>query len=118
MGRLTQTSTDYSFDSAGAYTVQYGYDAASNRTSMTDPQSGSTSYTYDSLNRLSNLQDPSSNSFGFSYDSLSRRTQMTRPNGINTNYSYDNLSHLGGWPTLSVIFSFLSSTEAGRVAHF
>ena len=36
--------------------MQYGYDAASNRTAMTDPQSGVTTYTYDSLNRLTNFR--------------------------------------------------------------
>jgi RHS repeat-associated protein len=108
MGRLTQTDTDYAFDSVGAYTVQYGYDAASNRTSMTDPQSGTTTYSYDSLNRLTNLQDPQSHNFGFSYDVLSRRTQLTRPNGVNTNYTYDNLSRL-----LSVLHQVGSTTLDG-----
>ena len=108
MNRLKTATTDYTFDSHGAYTVQYGYDAASNRTSMTDPQSAVTTYTYDSLNRLSNLQDPSSHNFGFSYDALSRRTQLTRPNGVNTNYSYDNLSRL-----LAVLHQVGSTTLDG-----
>jgi RHS repeat-associated protein len=96
MGRLTQTTTKYAFLSGGrnTFTVSYEYDAASNRTSMTDPENGTTQYTYDSLNRLTNLQDFQSHNFGFSYDQLSRRTQLTRPNGVNTNYSYDNLSRL------------------------
>ena len=38
MDRPTQTGSNYAFDSAGNLTVGYGYDAASNRTSMTDPQ--------------------------------------------------------------------------------
>ena len=94
IGRLTQTTTNYSFLSGHTYTVSYSYDAAGNRTSMTDPASGVTNYSYDSLNRLTNLTDFNSNSFGFSYDALSRRTQMTRPNGVSSNYSYDNLSRL------------------------
>jgi RHS repeat-associated protein len=94
MGRLTQTGTNYGFDNAGNYVVKYGYDAASNRTSMTDPQNGVTTYTYDTLNRLTNIEDPQSHNFGFSYDALSRRTQLTRPNGVNTNYTYDTLSRL------------------------
>jgi RHS repeat-associated protein len=108
MGRLTQAGTNYGFDSAGNYTVKYGYDAASNRTSMTDPQNGVTTYTYDTLNRLTNVQDPQSHNFGFSYDALSRRTQLTRPNGVNTNYSYDALSHL-----LSVLHQAGSTTVDG-----
>jgi RHS repeat-associated protein len=90
---ITSSTTNYSFDSAGAYTIQYGYDAASNRTSLVNPQGQTTTYAYDSLNRLNNLND-NGQSFGFSYDPLSRRTQLTRPNGVNTNYSYDNLSRL------------------------
>jgi hypothetical protein len=35
--------------------LSYGYDAASNRTSMDDPQNLATVYTYDALNRLSTL---------------------------------------------------------------
>jgi YD repeat-containing protein len=44
MNRLTSTTTSYNFTSAGPWTVQYGYDAASNRTSMTDPQGTQTIY--------------------------------------------------------------------------
>jgi RHS repeat-associated protein len=96
-GRLIGTTTSYSFLSARNFTTSFGYDAASNRTSFTDPESGSTSYVYDTLNRLSTLTPPSAfttGSFGFSYDALSRRTQMTRPNSVTTNYTYDNLSRL------------------------
>ncbi len=39
MSRLSSAATNYAFFSTGALTVQYGYDAGSNRTSMTDPQS-------------------------------------------------------------------------------
>ena len=108
MNRLTSTTTNYEFTSIGALTVQYGYDAASNRMSMTDPQGTQTSYAYDNLNRLTSLSNSWAGSFGFSYDALSRRTQLTRPNGVNTNYSYDNLSHL-----LSVLHQAGSTTLDG-----
>ena len=94
MNRLTQTSTNYKFDSAAAYIVNYTYDAASNRASMTDPQGGTTQYTYDALNRLTNLQDAQSQNYGFGYDVLNRRTSLTRPNAVNTPYSYDPQSRL------------------------
>jgi RHS repeat-associated protein len=108
IGRLTETTTNYTFLTARGFTVQYGYDAASNRTTLTDPESGTTHYTYDTLNRLTGLNDFQSHNFTFSYDALSRRTQLTRPNGINTNYSYDNVSHL-----LSVLHQFGSTTVDG-----
>jgi RHS repeat-associated protein len=92
-GRLTQASTTYSFISGHVFNVGYGYDAASNRTSMTDPQNGGTTYVYDTLNRLSSLTSPQG-AFGFSYDALGRRTQLTRPNGVATTYGYDPVSRL------------------------
>jgi RHS repeat-associated protein len=97
MGRLTNTTTSYAFLTGRNFTTSYSYDAASNRTGFTDPESGSTSYAYDTLNRLQTLTPPSaisSGNFGFSYDALSRRTQMTRPNGLKSIYAYHNLSHL------------------------
>ena len=97
MGRLTGTATSYAFLTGRNFTTGYGYDAASNRTSFTDPESGSTAYVYDTLNRLQTLTPPaaiSSGSFGFGYDALSRRASLTRPNTVNTSYSYDNLSRL------------------------
>src|SRR2546425_11829085 len=97
MGRLTGTTTSYSFLTGRNFTTSYGYDAASNRTGFTDPEGGTTGYTYDTLNRIAALAPPAafgSGSFGFSYDALNRRTQMTRPNNVTTNYTYDNLSRL------------------------
>jgi RHS repeat-associated protein len=97
MGRLTGTTTSYSFLTGRNFTTSYTYDKASNRTGFTDPESGSTAYVYDTLNRLQTLTPPSaftSGGFGFSYDALSRRTQMTRPNSVSTLYAYDNLSRL------------------------
>jgi RHS repeat-associated protein len=94
LGRLTQTTTDYAFLPSQAFTMSYDYDAASNRTSFTDPQSGVTNYVYDTLNRLESLTDPQSQQFTFGYDNLSRRISLGRPNGVTTSYTYDNLSRL------------------------
>jgi RHS repeat-associated protein len=111
MGRLTGTTTGYSFLTSRTFTTSYAYDAGSNRTGFTDPESGSTTYAYDTLNRLQTLTPPvaiSAGSFGFSYDGLSRRTQMTRPNSVATNYAYDNLSRLA-----SVLHQLSGSTIDG-----
>ncbi|HKS71707.1 MAG TPA: RHS repeat-associated core domain-containing protein, partial [Terriglobales bacterium] len=94
LGRLTGTTTSYSFLSGRTLTTGYGYDAASNRTSFTDPEGGVSSYGYDSDNRLTSLASATSGSFSFSYDGLSRRTSITRPDGISANYTYDSLSRL------------------------
>jgi YD repeat-containing protein len=94
MDRLTEADTTYAFLS-GLRAVKYGYDYASNRNSMTDPQNVQTTYGYDALNRLNGLtyngQTPN---YTFGYDSLSRRTSLTRPNGIATSYGYDPASNL------------------------
>ena len=112
MGRLIGTTTSYSFLTARNFTTGYSYDAGSNRTGFTDPESGSTTYVYDTLNRLQTLTPPSAftatGSFGFGYDALSRRTQMTRPNNVVTNYGYDNLSRLQ-----SVLHQLAGSTIDG-----
>jgi RHS repeat-associated protein len=98
MGRLTGTTTSYSFLTGRNFTASYGYDAASNRTGFTDPEGGATAFVYDTLNRLQTLTPPaafaSTGNFGFSYDALSRRTQLTRPNAVTTTYGYDTLSRL------------------------
>jgi RHS repeat-associated protein len=108
MDRLTGTTAQYSFLSGTTFTNAYTYDAASNRTGYTAPDSSTNTYSYDTLNRLTSLVSSASGSFGFSYDALNRRTQMTRPNGIDTNYSYDNLSRL-----LSVLHQSGTSTIDG-----
>jgi len=94
MGRLTQTSTVYTFIPNKTFTVGYGWDAASNLTTMTDPAAGNTTYTYDTLNRLSTLKNPQRNQWTVSYDALSRRTQLLRPSNVKTNYQYDPLSRV------------------------
>ena len=74
MGRLIGTSTGYSFLASRTFTTAYAYDAASNRTGFTDPESGATSYIYDTVNRLETLTPPSAfgtGNFGFTYDVLS-----------------------------------------------
>jgi RHS repeat-associated protein len=106
-GRLTQTSTVYSFVPGRTFTVGYGYDAAANRTSMTDPQNAATSYVYDTLNRLTSLASPQG-TFGFNYDVLSRRSQLTRSNSITTTYGYDPMSRL-----LSVLHKLGATTLDG-----
>jgi RHS repeat-associated protein len=95
MNRLTSATTNYAFLTIGSKTVSYGYDAASNRKTMTDPQNLPTTYGYDTLNRLMSLAfNGQSPAFGFGYDALSRRTSLTRPNSVNTTYAYDPVSRL------------------------
>lgn len=68
MGRLTGTTTTYSFLPNTPFTNSYGYDADSNRTGFTAPDGSTNTYTYDTLNRLATLANSWAGSFGFSYD--------------------------------------------------
>jgi RHS repeat-associated protein len=97
MGRLTGTSTQYSFLPSRSFNMSFSYDAASNRTGFTDPEGGASAYAYDALNRVKALTPPSAFSagtFSFTYDALGRRTGLNRPNSVATGYAYDTLSHL------------------------
>jgi YD repeat-containing protein len=77
----------YSFLTSRNFTNAYTYNAASNRTGFTDPESGSTAYTYDTLNRLASLAPPSafgSGSFGFSgvYPESTAKERAVAPQGL------------------------------------
>lgn len=72
--------------------VQFAYDAAGNRTAVTDPEKRITTYTYDVLNRLTSMTDPDDFTTKFAYDKIGALTSIERPNGINTTYTY-NANH-------------------------
>jgi YD repeat-containing protein len=55
MGRLTGTTAEYAFLSSTTFTNAYTYDADSNRTGYTAPDSSTNTYSYDTLNRLTTL---------------------------------------------------------------
>ncbi|HTS07534.1 MAG TPA: IPT/TIG domain-containing protein [Candidatus Eisenbacteria bacterium] len=110
MGRLIGTTTTYSFLPSVPFSNSYSYDANSNRTGFTAPDSSTNSYTYDTLDQLTGLSNSWAGSFGFSYDAVGRPTQMTRPNNVTTNLGYDNLSRL-----LSILHQVSGSTIDGAV---
>jgi len=94
LGRLIQTITNYAFLPDKSFTISYGYDEASNRTSLTDPENGLTTYAYDALNLITSLIAPGKNRFKWSYDAIGRRTELSRPNSVKTSYTYDSISRL------------------------
>jgi len=98
---------DYCYDAVGRlqYETSYGrrlafeYDAASNRTRITHPDSTYFQYTYDALNRVDQVQLNGSASgtnliADYAYDAMSRRTALTRGNGVTTGYDYTQASRL------------------------
>jgi YD repeat-containing protein len=67
MGRLIGTTTQYAF-LTGTFSNTYGYDAGSNRASLTAPDGSISTYGYDTLNRLNGLANTWAGSFGFGYE--------------------------------------------------
>ena len=74
-------------------TISYEYDAAGNRTKMTDP-TGETIYGYDDNNRLTSITNPLGETTSFEYDNGGRMTRKDFANGTYTEYSYDNANRL------------------------
>jgi len=80
--------------------VTASYDAAGNRTSLTNPGSITTTATYDAANRLSQLTQGVL-SWGVAYDGAGNRTSLTQPNGTTTTYFYklnnwlESINHQG-----------------------
>lgn len=89
-------------------TISYSYDANGNRTSMTDPQGGTTNYQYDALDRVVGLSNPNGQVVSLSYDAVSRRTGIAIVGGRDAAYSYDGEDRL-----LSVVNS-VGSSETSR----
>ena len=76
-------------------TVDYTYDAAGRRTSMTAGSQTTVDYTYDNANRLTGLTQGSA-SVGFDYDAANRRSTLTLPNGVTETYTYDAANEITG----------------------
>jgi RHS repeat-associated protein len=72
--------------------LQFGYDSYGNRTSYSDPNSGTTTYEYNALGELVSQTDASDNTFSLSYDQLGRIDEKEGPEG-NVSYSYVTTSN-------------------------
>jgi len=73
--------------------IQYGYDVASNKTSVTTA-SGTTTYAYDERNRLDVVRLNGSLQADYDYDAVNNLTQTTFGNGTQETRSYDDLNRL------------------------
>lgn len=86
LDRLTQEVTAQG-------TVNYTYDNASRRATMTVVGQTQVVYTYDNANRLTNIQQGTSNVV-IGYDDADRRTSVTYPNTNSVTYGYNVASEL------------------------
>src|SRR5258708_5754929 len=91
LDRLTQEQVVQGGTTLG--TVNYTYDAASRRATMTVSGQSQVTYTWDNADRLTQVAQGSA-SVGFTYDNANRRTTLTLPNGIIATYTYDVASQL------------------------
>jgi RHS repeat-associated protein len=76
-----------------ARSINYGYDIASNRTSVTTA-SGTTTYSYDDRNRLDVTRFNGAIVADYDYDAASRLTKTTFGNGTEETRVYDSLNRL------------------------
>jgi YD repeat-containing protein len=136
-GRLASSTTalarttNYSYDNLGRLVAEtapaaatgvarsvssYGYDAAGNRTSETDPLGFVTSYTYDALDRRTTVTDARGLATVTSYDARGNTLSVTDASGNLTRYSYDRLDRLiGETDALGALSSFAYDLAGNRV---
>ncbi|MGW3956363.1 DUF6531 domain-containing protein [Streptomyces sp. NPDC004752] len=76
------------------YTTKFGYDAAGNQTSITDPYGHQQIREYNSLNLLTTAQDASNRRTTYAYDPLRRIKTVTAPDDGTTAYTYDTAGNI------------------------
>lgn len=105
----SQYSWTYGYDAAANRTnvtdplgneVQHAFDEADNPTQVTDQRNNATTFAYDSFNRLSKVTPPAAGASGtldttYGFDAAGNLAQRSDPNGHDTNWLYD----LDGLPT-------------------
>ncbi|MDF2179900.1 hypothetical protein P2G88_16730 [Aliiglaciecola sp. CAU 1673] len=78
--------------------LEYGYDGAGNKTSLTTTYGNGDSrtelYAYDSLNRLIAVTDYQNQTTRFDYDAVGNQTHIHYPNGLVAEYSYNSLNRV------------------------
>ena len=87
------TTVTYPVGTGAGTGISYTYDVAGRKTGMTDV-SGTTGYTYDNADRLTSLLQPNATT-GYGYDNANRRTSMT-VSGVTGSwtYTFDNSNRL------------------------
>lgn len=81
------------------YTWNYQYDAAGNRTRITDPLGNAIQYVYNALNDVTQTTDQRNNSTSLTYDAMNRLWKVIPPTAgasgnLETSYTYDAAGNL------------------------
>uniref|UniRef100_A0AAU2V2F5 FG-GAP-like repeat-containing protein n=1 Tax=Streptomyces sp. NBC_00003 TaxID=2903608 RepID=A0AAU2V2F5_9ACTN len=91
-GRL-KSQTDARGNAAGAdpakFTTTYGYDAAGNQATVTNPLGERTTTEYNALNQAVSVTNPLGKVTATDYDGIGRIAKVTAPDGGVTSYSYN-----------------------------
>jgi RHS repeat-associated protein len=73
--------------------VNYAYDLAGRRTTMTVGTQPAVTYAFDNANRLTQIAQGGA-ALGFGYDAADRRTSVSLPNGVVGTFGYDSANEL------------------------
>ncbi len=124
-----QTTTTAAYDAAGQLTgldysdpatrdVTYTYDAAGQRTAMTDG-TGTTRKVYDTAGRLTSATNGAGKTVGYTYDQAGQLTKLTYPGGNAVTYAYDTAARMSSatdWAGRTTRFNWTADGDpAGRV---
>lgn len=100
LDRLAAASTKDAAQHPGAVqpavTLDYAFDALSQRNRMSDSLGGITGYGFDPVGRLARLTTPANDNIDESHDLAGRLTGIAFPNGVGTQLSYDANGRLSG----------------------
>ncbi|MER7967158.1 DUF6531 domain-containing protein [Streptomyces ardesiacus] len=77
-----------------AYTTNYAYDAAGNRTKVTGPTGAAVTTEYDAVNRPVKVSDPLGNATSYTYDAVDNVTKITDALGKTVTSVYDKNNRL------------------------
>ena len=101
--------TTYTYDGAGRLVTETNplghvmtnvYDAAGNRTSVTDANNKTTTYTYDAANRVLTQTAPDTGVTTYTYDVVGNKLTERNPTNQTTTYTYDANNRLASVTTL------------------
>jgi RHS repeat-associated protein len=107
--------TGMDFANNSTLDIQYAYDNASRRTTITDG-TGTTTYVYDNADRLTSQTAPVTGTVSYGYDAAGRRTSITHPTTSHqVSYGYNNRGELASVQAWTVGTTTYSHDAAGRL---
>lgn len=104
------TTTTYSEPGQSTITVTDTYNAAGQRTSMTDPTTGTHTYSYDAAGNLTAMDNGTNDTFTYDYSTPGQMTE-TYPDGNTVTYTYDDEHNVMSVESGAVDVSYLRNTD-------